>query len=692
MSRSGHKAIIAESVSANRRKGPAAAFAPDSAEEIRPSESDIYLFHEGSLYESYRMMGAHPARVNGVDGVRFVVWAPNAAGVNVVGDFNGWNGRNHPLARLSKGGLWWTFVTGLGEGDLYQYEIVARDGSRRMKADPYAFRSELRPGTASIVHAYDRYEWNDGEWMASRGEQPFRRPVNIYEVHPGTWRIHGRERFYSYDELAEHLVDYVRDMGYTHIELMPISEHPFDRSWGYQVTGYYAATSRYGHPDGLKRLIDRCHRAGIGVILDWVPGHFCRDDHGLRRFDGEPLYEPEDERLADKPAWGTLGFHFGRNEVRSFLISNAIFWLCEYHFDGLRVDAVASLLNLNFDRPSGEWITNRLGGHENLEALSFLRKLNETVFRYAPGAIMAAEDSTAWPLVTAPVHAGGLGFNFKWNMGWMNDVLRYMQLEPIYRKYHHHLMTFSMMYAYSENYILPLSHDEVVHGKRSLLDKMPGSYRDKFAQLRLLYAFLMTHPGKKLLFMGGEIGQFSEWKDLEQIDWHLLEYDSHRAMQLYTRKLNRLYVSEPALWELDHQPGGFQWIDADNADQSILVYLRRSGRPEETLLVLLNFTPQPYKLFRIGVPGPGTYKEIWNSDDADCGGTGQWRNPRAKRAAPKPWHGQPMSIEIQVAPFGAHLFRWKPSRVEERQPAGEPSGESASAGGPPAVRKRKSRS
>jgi 1,4-alpha-glucan branching enzyme len=542
---------------------------------------DLYLLHEGSLYQSYRLLGAHAQMQNGEEGVRFTVWAPHARQVRVIGDFNSWVGTDYILQPLSTLGVWSLFVPGAKQGDHYKYEIHTQDGRILLKADPYAVYSELRPGTASRVFDLDGYEWQDQEWqLAKQSGTVYNKPLSIYEVHLGTWRKEERfsEELHTYCQLADELIDYVVEMGYTHIELMPLAEHPFDRSWGYQATGYFSVTSRHGNPKDFMYFVDRCHTQGIGVIMDWVPGHFCKDDHGLRQFDGWPLYEYEDARKAEKVEWGTLTFDFGRPEVISYLISNAVFWMDMYHIDGIRVDAVASMLYLNFGRPAQDGVKNQWGGDDNPEAIAFLRKLNQVVFSYFPNALMMAEDSTDWPLVTAPIHDGGLGFNYKWNMGWMNDMLRYMQLDPINRRWHHNLITFSFMYTFSENYILPLSHDEVVHGKRSLLHKMPGDYWQKFANLRVLYGYMTGHPGKKLLFMGSEFGQFDEWKDLEELDWFLLkDYEMHAKTHQYVKALNHFYQKEAALWELDHHPDGFEWINPHDDSQSVVVFLRKGN-------------------------------------------------------------------------------------------------------------------
>ncbi|RUS48023.1 1,4-alpha-glucan branching protein GlgB [Cohnella sp. AR92] len=621
----------------------------------------LYLFNNGHLFHAYRTFGAHKHEYDGDTGVRFVVWAPKAREVRAVGDFNGWNGQGHRLHRVGSTGVWAGFVSGIGEGTSYKYEIIDSGGHRLLKSDPFAFRSELRPNTASIVADLTRHDWKDQAWMEhKRKNPPYERPILTYEVHLGAWRMEEREVFRTYRQLADELLDYVVKMGYTHIEILPLNEHPLDASWGYQATGYYSATSRYGPPDGLQELVDRCHQRGIGVILDWVPGHFCKDDHGLRRFDGGALYEHSDSRIAEKPLWGTLAFDFGKAEVQSFLISNAIFWLDVFHIDGLRVDAVASMIDLNFDKPPEMHTLNRHGGTEYLEALDFLRKLNETVFRYHPETLMIAEDSSAWPGVTAPTYLGGLGFNYKWNMGWMNDMLRYMETDPNDRPARHHLITFSLLYAFSENYVLPLSHDEVVHGKRSLLNKMPGTYDEKFANLRLFYGYWMTHPGKKLLFMGGEFGQFDEWKDAEGLDWLLLKYPLHAGMHRFSRDLNALYREEKALWERDHSHEGFQWIDADNAGQSVLAFVRRGFDSKRHLIVVCNFSRRSFPAFRIGVPTGTLYRVILNSDVADYGGSG-YRMPRRIRATRKASHGLPFSIEIPLPALSFLLL--EPDRI-----------------------------
>ncbi|MFF2887743.1 1,4-alpha-glucan branching protein GlgB [Paenibacillus sp. NPDC057967] len=613
------------------------------------SEEDVYLFNHGSSYHSYRFMGAHLAEASGIAGVRFAVWAPSAREARVIGSFNGWDGSGHVMRRIGTTGVHMLFIPHLTEGALYKYELVTEDGTPIRKADPYAFSSERRPGTASVVTSLGGFDWNDREWNLHKSRHtPYASPLLIYEAHAGSWKIKGKEVFYTYEELADELVPYVAELGYTHIELMPLAEHPLDQSWGYQVTGFYSATSRYGSPKGLMRFVDACHQHSLGVILDWVPGHFCKDDHGLRLFDGSPLYEGYDTNRAELPLWGTLAFDFSRREVISFLISSALFWMDLYHIDGLRVDAVANMLNLHMDKPPHMHTYNEFGGRDNLDALRFLKRLNEMVFHYYPDALMLAEDSSAWPAVTSPTYQGGLGFNFKWNMGWMNDMLRYMSLHPNDRPHHHHLITFSLCYAFSENYVLPLSHDEVVHGKRSLLNKMPGSYEEKFAQLRLFYGYWMTHPGKKLLFMGGEWGQFDEWKDGDMLDWMVLGYDSHRDMLGYVRALNNEYRSLPSLWEKDAEPEGFQWIDVHNAQQSVISFIRR-GRSSFSVIIA-NFSNRDYRDYRIGVPDPGEY-EIRIHSGGILSGAAASAQPNGYCTEDVSWHGQDQSISIHLPPY-----------------------------------------
>nr|WP_245732197.1 1,4-alpha-glucan branching protein GlgB [Propionispora vibrioides] len=615
------------------------------------TEENLYLFHEGSNFRSYQLLGAHLVEEDGVSGVRFAVWAPNAKEVRVVGDFNVWNGIYHVLQRVPQSGVWELFVPGLTKGDLYKFEIHTYSDSSFLKADPYAFYSQLRPDTASVVYDLSEYAWQDEAWQkAKRENQILEKPVVIYEVHLGSWRRTLENDWMTYRDIANQLVEYVVDMGYTHIELLPVAEHPLDASWGYQATGYYSVTSRYGRPEDFMYLIDLCHQKGIGVILDWVPGHFCKDSHGLRLFDGTCLYESDNPQRSENWEWGTCNFDFGRPEVSSFLISNALFWLDEYHIDGLRVDAVANMLYLNYGKKEGEWSPNQYGEDGNLDAMQLLRRANQVIFAQHPGVLMIAEESTSWPMITWPTDKGGMGFNFKWNMGWMNDMLRYMALDPLSRKWHHSLVTFSLMYAFSENFILPLSHDEVVHLKKSLLDKMPGDYWQKFANLRAFYGYWMSHPGKKLLFMGGEFGQFVEWRDRHSLDWHLLEHDKHRQLQDYVRDLNHLYQTEKALWEIDFKWNGFQWIDCNDASQSVISFIRRGKDPEDFLIIVCNFTPVVREDYRIGVPEAGSYREIFNSDREGYGGSGQ-QNPANMEAQAIAWHNQPYSLALRIPPL-----------------------------------------
>ncbi|WP_240941075.1 1,4-alpha-glucan branching protein GlgB [Paenibacillus sp. HB172176] len=618
------------------------------------TEEDLYLFNKGVSHHSYRFLGTHPGYWDDTYGVRFAVWAPNAREVRVIGNFNHWQGDSHRMERLGTTGVFALFVPHLCEGELYKFELIGSNGQIIRKADPYAFQSELRPGTASIVANLDGFAWSDGDWITGKHDKSvYTNPMLIYEAHAGSWKIKGKEDFYTYEQLGNDLIPYLAEMGYTHLEFMPLAEHPLDQSWGYQVTGFYSATSRYGSPKGLMRLIDDCHAHGIGVILDWVPGHFCKDSHGLRLFDGTPLFEGADGKRAELPLWGTLQFDFSKQEILSFLISNAIFWLDMFHIDGLRVDAVANMLNLHMDKPPEMYTYNEYGGKENLHALRFLKQLNENVFHYYPDALMLAEDSTAWPAVTSPTYMGGLGFNFKWNMGWMNDMLRYMELEPHDRSRHHHLITFSLTYAFSENYVLPLSHDEVVHGKRSLLNKMPGDYEQKFAQLRLFYGYWMTHPGKKLLFMGGEFGQFDEWKDGDMLDWMLLEYESHRSMRQYVHTLNHVYLETPSLWERDRDPGCFEWIDVHNAEHSVISFIRCGE--SSISLIAANFSGNAYDSYRVGVPEEGSYSTLIDSTLQQYGGPAD-RGLQTYSSEPVAWHGRNQSISIQLPPFAFMLL------------------------------------
>lgn len=632
------------------------------------TEEDLWWYGEGTNYRSYQMLGAHLMTVDGVAGVRFSVWAPGVKSVRVMGDFTGWQ-PGERMEPLGSSGIWACFVPGVGAGALYKYVIETAWGEILHKADPYAFSAELRPGTASRV-ADLTYQWKDGMWMSRRPKRDhFKKPMNIYEVHLGSWKQHDVPRegekdiptkaFYSYRELAETLVPYAKEMGYTHIELMPVMEHPFDGSWGYQVTGYYAATSRYGSPTDLMYLIDSCHRAGIGVILDWVPGHFCRDAHGLGRFNGEKLYED-----IDHAQWGTYTFDFGRKEVRSFLMSNAVFWMEKYHADGIRVDGVSSMLYLNFaiEDPAQKRF-NKYGEEGNLEAISFLQEFNRTIGQQFPGTFTVAEESSAWPLVTRPPEEGGLGFHYKWDMGWMNDTLRYMQTDMPWRPGEHNKLTFSMMYAFNENFILPLSHDEVVHGKCSLIGRQPGDYWRQFAGLRLLALYQMTHSGGKLNFMGNEFGQFIEWRYYEGLEWFLLDYDHHRQHQEYVKALNHVFLEQPSLWQRNFSWEGFQWIDADNRDQSILSYIRQGDKPNDQTLVVINFQTDSHFGFRVGVPKSGRYKEIFNSDEERFGGSGKHFNSGIIQAEKVPANGREWSVEITVPPLGGVILKKDNSRA-----------------------------
>ena len=623
------------------------------------SDYDLHLFAEGKNYLIYEKMGAHVLTANDVNGVYFSVWAPNAKRVSVVGDFNNWDGRRHPMRVLGSSGVWELFIPGLSEGEVYKYEIKAMDDLILLKSDPYGYLCEVRPKSASIVSNIDHYSWGDAKWMCERpGKDQLHSSVSIYEVHLGSWRRRAEydNRFLTYQELAHELVDYVRDMGFTHIELLPVAEHPFDGSWGYQVTGYFAPTSRHGRPEDFMYLVDHCHQNGIGVILDWVPGHFPRDAHGLSWFDGTALYEHLDPRKGEHKEWGTLIFNYGRNEVRNFLLSNALFWFEKYHIDGVRVDAVASMLYLDYSRNEGEWVPNKYGGRENLEAIDFIREFNELVYKYHPGIMTIAEESTAWPSVSRPTYLGGLGFGLKWNMGWMHDTLEYISKDPIHRKYHQGSLTFSLLYAFHENFILPLSHDEVVHGKRALLDKMPGDFWQRFSNLRALYGFMYGHPGKKLLFMGADIGQWIEWKHDQSLDWHLLQYEPHQKLQRFLKDLNHLYRREPSLYEIDFDYTGFEWIDFHDADNCIISFLRRGRNHDDILIFVCNFTPVPRYPYIIGVPRDGFYRELMNSDSEIYGG-GNMGNSGGVHAMPIPWQGKPYSIELVLPALSVLIFK-----------------------------------
>ena len=627
-----------------------------SAEPV--TESNLYLFHEGTQTRAYAVFGAHPAEQDGRQGTRFSVWAPHAENIWIEGDFNDWCGNGYRMERVGGSGVWALFAPGVTAGSLYKYAIQHPSGEIRVKADPFAFAAELRPNTASRIVDLEHFEWTDAAWRERQLSRPiYDRPLNIYEVHLGSWRRKADGSFLTYRDLAYELVDYAADMGYTHLELLPVAEHPLDGSWGYQQTGYYAVTSRYGSPADFQFLVNRAHEKGLGVILDWVPGHFCKDDHGLARFDGEPLFEPRDRVQAENVEWGTLNFDLGSPEVRSFLISNAMFWFDVYHLDGLRVDAVANLLYLDFARGPGQWRPNRHGGRENLEAVDFLRQLNKAIFAGFPAALMIAEESTTWTGVTRPAHEGGLGFNYKWNMGWMNDMLRYAKKDPLFRAGCHNLVTFAMMYMYSENFILPLSHDEVVHGKQSLLDKMPGDYWQKFAGLRGFLGFTAAHPGKKLLFMGGEFGQFIEWNENQSLDWHLLDYELHAKLHQYVRDLNHLYLSSPCLWQADHKRSGFRWINPDDRNASIVSFIRYAAGSSDYLIVVCNFTPVGREGYVIGAPEAGEFEEVFNSDRLEYGGSGATHS--APLVAGKRWNGWPFSLKVGVPPLGFVCFRKK---------------------------------
>jgi 1,4-alpha-glucan branching enzyme len=622
------------------------------------SDFDLHLIGEGTHYEKYEKLGAHVRAVNGVAGVHFGVWAPNARRVSVVGDFNLWDGRAHPMRARGGSGVWELFIPGLDEGLTYKFEILTGVGPI-LKADPYGFCSELRPKTASIVADIDRYVWHDADWCAAREKRDWlSAPVAVYEAHLGSWRRGGADgtRWLTYRELAEHMVPYVKRMGYTHIELMPVMEHPFDGSWGYQTVGYFAATSRFGAPADLMYFIDRCHHEGIGVVLDWTPAHFPRDAHGLAQFDGTCLYEHADPRKGAHPDWGTLVFNYGRNEVQNYLISNALFWLDKYHIDGLRVDAVASMLYLDYSRKPGEWIPNPFGGRENLEAVAFLKRLNEEVHGRHPGVLTIAEESTAWPMVSRPTYLGGLGFSLKWNLGWMHDTLDYFSNDPVHRKYLHNRMTFSMLYAFTENFVLPFSHDEVVHGKRSLMGRMPGDVWQQFANLRCLYGYMYGHPGKKLLFMGSEFGQWIEWDHDRSLDWHLLDYDTHRGVHRLVEDLNRLYKNERALHEVDFDWTGFEWLDCNDTDSSVLAFMRRARNANDFVVVVCNFTPVPRQDYRVWVPEPGYYKELLNTDAGLYGGTNVG-NYGGVHAEPIPWLGHDWSLKLTLPPLSVVFLK-----------------------------------
>ena len=627
------------------------------------SEFDRHLFGAGTHYEIYEKMGGRLMTHEGARGAAFSVWAPNAKAVSVIGDFNNWDARRSPMRRLGESGIWELFLPAAAEGDKYKFHVTQCDGRVVDKTDPYGVYAEVRPNNASVLYPLKRYKWKDRRWMTARKKYDFKTaPMNIYEVHLGSWKRAEGDRFLTYTELAEQLIPYVKEMGYTHIEMLPVEEHPFDGSWGYQVTGYYAPTSRYGSPDEFKQFVDACHQNGISVILDWVPAHFPKDDFALARFDGTALYEHQDPRLGEHIQWGTYIFNYGRKEVANFLLANALYWMDIFHIDGLRVDAVASLLRLDFCKEEGQWLPNVYGGSENLEAIEFLKHMNSVIAEREPGALMIAEDSTAWPGVTKKVDEGGLGFSLKWNMGWMNDFLSYIKLDPIYRKYHQNKLTFGMAYHYAENFVLVLSHDEVVHTKSSMIGKMPGDVWQSFANLRLSYGFMMGHPGKKLLFMGGEFAQYSEWSEARSLDWHLLQYADHQEMQAYVKELNHLYTEEPAFWAEDFDPNGFQWIECDDAESSIVSFVRRSE--EKELVFLCNFTPVVHRGFSLGVPQEGVYHERLNSDAARFGGS-DVINAVPLQSKAEPAGRCPFRVELDVPPLGMVI-------LEREQPKKQP--------------------
>ncbi len=638
------------------------------------SEFDLHLFGQGKDYRIYEKMGAHLRSVNGVTGVNFAVWAPNARSISVIGDFNDWRHGATPMQlRHQDLGVWECFVPGLAAGALYKYAITSRFNNYTVeKSDPYGFAAELRSKTASIVADIHQHQWQDEAWIQERAQHhQLSSPISIYEVHVGSWRRavneQGEQRLLTYRELAHALASYVKDLGFTHVELLPMTEYPYDGSWGYQVGGYYAPTSRFGTPEDFQYFVDYLHQQGIGVLLDWVPSHFPKDDYALSYFDGTHLYEYADSRKGEHKEWGTYVFDYGRSEVRNFLIANALFWLREYHIDGLRVDAVASMLYLDYSRKSGEWSPNRYGGREHLEAVDFLRQLNEAVYAEQPGTLTIAEESTAWPMVTRPTYMGGLGFSLKWNMGWMHDMLDYMSLDPAYRRYHQNSITFSLMYAYTENFVLPLSHDEVVYGKKSLLSKMPGDSWQKFANLRAFYGYMWGHPGKKLLIMGSEFGQWQEWNYTQSLDWHLFEPPNdarHAQLQQYLRDLNQLYQREPALSALDYDPAGFSWIDLHDTDNSVVSFMRRSNNADDTLLFVSNFTPVPRHGYRLGVPDPGEYYELINSDATRYGGSGL-ENGQPMPSGPMHWQSCPHSILLTLPPLATVILKRRPITIED---------------------------
>ncbi len=660
------------------------------------TEFDLHLFAEGNHHRIYEKLGAHPAEVNGVKGVYFALWAPNARNVSILGDFNHWDGRQHQM-RKRLNNAWELFIPGIGVGTHYKYEVKNWEGHIYEKSDPYGFYQEVRPKTASIVADLDTYQWQDADWIEKRrNSDPLSQPISVYEVHLGSWLHASSEektpvlngeldpvqvsewntgaRFLSYYELADKLIAYVKDLGYTHVELLPIAEHPFDGSWGYQVTGYYAPTSRYGRPEDFMYFVDKCHENGIGVIVDWVPGHFPKDGHGLAFFDGTHLYEHADPREGEHKEWGTLVFNYGRNEVRNFLVANVLFWFDKYHIDGIRVDAVASMLYRDYLRKDGEWIANQYGGRENLEAADFLRQVNSVLYGYFPGVLSIAEESTSWPMVSWPTYVGGLGFNLKWNMGWMHDMLDYFGIDPWFRQFHQNNVTFSMWYHHSENYMLALSHDEVVHGKSNMMGKMPGDEWQKYANVRALFSYMFTHPGKKTMFMSMEFGQWSEWNVWGDLEWHLLQYQPHQELKRFFTELNALYKSEPALYDRDFEEEGFQWIDCSDNRHSVVSFIRRSKDPKEFVITVCNFTPQPHSHYRIGVPEEGFYTELFNSDAKKYGGSnmgnlgGKWTDEWS-------FHGLPYSLDLCLPPLGVLILKLDRTKTPTTVKSLESSGE-----------------
>ena len=625
--------------------------------EPQLGELDIHLFAEGKHHHAYRFLGAHLKTIEDIQGCLFAVWAPNVKRISIVGDFNGWDGRCNPMCSRGDSGLWELFIPGLQAGDSYKYEILSRHDEILLKTDPYARSMAFRPDTTSHIASNADYKWQDEDWIKKREEFDWQhQPLSVYELHAGSWQRSDSDGFLNWREIAERLIPYILELGYTHIELLPIAEHPLDQSWGYQITGFFAPTARYGTPDDFRYFVDQCHQHGIGVFLDWVPAHFPKDAFALAKFNGEALYEHADPRQGEHQDWGTLIFNYGRNEIRNFLITNAVYWLEEFHIDGLRVDAVASMLYLNYSREEGEWIPNAFGGAENLEAIQFLREMNTTVHGLHPGVLTMAEESTAWPMVSRPVELGGLGFSMKWNMGWMNDNLSYIETDPVHRKYHHDQLTFSQIYSYSENFVLPLSHDEVVHGKRSLIAKMPGDQWQQFANLRLFYAWHYAHPGKKLLFMGGEIAQWIEWNESASLDWDLLKYETHQGVKNLVGDLNQLYRNEASMHELDFSSDGFQWIDCHDSSQSVLSFIRWSKDKSHHMVCVLNFTPLPRENYRIGVPNNAGYSEVLNTDSGFYGGS-NCGNEGFIDAEETPWSGFEKSICITLPPLGALFLK-----------------------------------